>query len=165
MKKRCAQLLVVWRVPTAEVLAVGFDPRMSSCPGSRHSLRKLSSSTWPECRHETQVKLARKIGCHKLWQELRSMLHIEKVAGNIESSTLEWSSKSTLKDIFFESKGNPNSTNCGQGNLHWRAELEKSVPIFTSCPPATGALSGGRGWQQLCHALPPPQICCLRTAL
>ena len=41
------------RVPTAEVLAVGFSPRMSSCPGSRHSLRKLSSSTGPEGRHRT----------------------------------------------------------------------------------------------------------------
>ena len=62
-----SKVLVFGRVPTAEVLAVGFDPRMSSCPGSRHSLRKLSSSTWhTEGRHETQVKLARKIGCHKL---------------------------------------------------------------------------------------------------
>ena len=67
-EKGCRTLskcLVFLRVPTAEVLAVGFDPRMSSCPGSRLSLRKLSSSTWPEGRHETQVKLARKIGCHK----------------------------------------------------------------------------------------------------
>ena len=61
-----SKCLVFWRVSTAEVLAVGFDPRMSSCQGSRHSLRKLSSSTWPEGRHRTQVKLARKIGCHKL---------------------------------------------------------------------------------------------------
>ena len=164
MKKRCAQILVFWRVPTAEVLAVGFDPRMSSCLGSRHSLRKLSSSTWPEGGYGTQVKLARKIGCHKLWQELRNMLHIEQVADNIESLTLEWSSTSPLC-IFFESKGSVNFTSCGQGILHWRAQLEKSVPIFTSCPPATGALSGGRGWQQLCHALPPLQICFLRTAL
>ena len=65
-RRTLSKCQVFWRVPTAEVLAVGFDPRMSSCPGSRHSLRKLSSSTWPEGRHETQVKLARKIGCHKL---------------------------------------------------------------------------------------------------
>ena len=92
------------------------------------------------------------------------MLHIEQVADNIESLTLERSSTSPLC-IFFESKGSVNFTSCGEDILQWTAELEKSVPIFTSCPPATGALSGGRGWQQLCHALPPLQICCLRTTL
>ena len=148
--------LVFWRFPPAEVLAVGFDPRMSSCPGSRHSLRKLSSSTWPEGRHRTQVKLARKIGCHKLWQQLRNMLQIKQVTENYDT---------TLNYMVFKALGNVNCINCGEDILHWRAELEKSVPIFTSCPPATGALSGGRGWQQLCHALPPLQICCLRTAL
>ena len=94
------------------------------------------------------------------------MLHIEQVADNIESLTLEWRGTSTLKCIFFESEGSVNFTSRGEDILHWTVELEKSVPIFTSCPPATGALSGGTGVAAaLSCSATSTDLLLLRTAL
>ena len=71
------------------------------------------------------------------------MLHIKQVTENFDT---------TLNYMVFKALGNVNCINCGQCILHWTAELEKSVPIFTSCPPATVALSGGGSSSvMLCH--------------
>ena len=78
------------------------------------------------------------------------MSHIAQVSDNVESLTLEWSSTSPLC-IFFER----------HSALDGRAG--EICPYLYFLSPSHWCAQWG--WQQLCHALPPLQICCLRTAL
>ena len=52
------------------------------------------------------------------------MLHIKQVTENFDT---------TLNYMVFKALGNVNCINCDKDVLHWTTELEKSVPIFTSC--------------------------------